>query len=32
MAANYICMKNKSKVFGQEVRKVDETWHMGSTS
>ena len=32
MAANYICIKYKSKVFGcKEISYVDVTWYMGST-
>ena len=32
MAANYVCIKLKSKVFGsKEIRYVDVTWYMGST-
>ena len=32
MAANYICIKYKSKVFGwKEISYVDVTWYMDST-
>ena len=32
MAANYVCIKLISKVFGQkEISYVDVTWYMGST-
>ena len=32
MAANYVCIKHISKVFGKkEISYVDVTWYMGST-